>query len=310
MDIITVKNLKKNYQGEHALKGVDFSVPSGSMFGIIGPDGAGKTTLMQILTTLIHADEGFVEVMSHSVQSHYRQIRQRIGYMPQRFSLYEDLSVGENLEFFAEVFGIYGNERKENTQRLLSFSRLAPFAKRRAGNLSGGMKQKLALCCALIHTPKLLILDEPTVGVDPLSREEFWDILRTLHDQGITIVLSTPYMNEAAYCDELVLLNQGSILLKGTPESLCQDYPLQLYMITGHANLLSYSADSILPKELELVYPCKGELHVASLLKQNEIDVLTKRVQEIIPGVTSLSPQNPDIEDVFIYWLSKIGTQG
>jgi ABC-type multidrug transport system ATPase subunit len=304
-NIITVKNLKKNFKDEKALKGIDFSVPEGSMFGIIGPDGAGKTTLMQILTTLIQPDEGTVEVMSCSVKSQFQQIRQSIGYMSQKFSLYEDLSVSENLNFFAEVFSIFGKERKERTERLLSFSRLAPFSKRRAGNLSGGMKQKLALCCALIHTPKLLILDEPTVGVDPVSRDEFWDILRELHSQGITIVISTPYMNEAAYCDELILLNDGSILLKGSPSKLCQDYPLQLFKITGHSNLLSYSADLELPQGIELIYPCKGELHVASSIPQDKEEIVTECVKSVIPGVAELLPQEPDVEDAFIYWLSK-----
>jgi ABC-type multidrug transport system ATPase subunit len=309
-NIITVKNLKKNYQDEHALKGIDFSVPSGSMFGIIGPDGAGKTTLMQILTTLIQSDTGTVEVMSYSVKSDFQYIRQSIGYMPQKFSLYEDLSVSENLNFFAEVFSIFGTERKEKTERLLSFSRLEPFSKRRAGNLSGGMKQKLALCCALIHTPKLLILDEPTVGVDPVSREEFWEILRELHSQGITIVISTPYMNEAAYCDELVLLNNGSVLLEGSPASLCSEYPLYLYKIAGHSNLLSYSADLELPQGLEFVYSCKGELHAASSIPQDKGEMVTELVKTVIPGVTSLSSQEPDVEDVFIYWLSKTEKEG
>jgi len=304
MDIIVkVQNLKMNFQGEHALNGVSFAVPQGSMFGIIGPDGAGKTTLLQILTTLQSADEGIAEVLSHPVGTGFQYIRRNIGYMPQRFSLYEDLSVMENIDFFADIFGVSGAERKQRTEQLLSFSRLAAFTERIAGKLSGGMKQKLALCCALIHTPRLLILDEPTVGVDPVSREEFWDILKKLKDQGITILVSTPYMNEAAFCDRLALFHKGSILAEGEPQELCERYPLHLFATTeGGAQRFSYLSSLKLPLGIELLYHSRGRLAIASTLSLEET---SRTIESLIPGVGSIAAEKPGIEDFFMYRFSK-----
>jgi ABC-2 type transport system ATP-binding protein len=218
-------DLKKNYSGERALDGVTLAVPRGGCFGLIGPDGAGKTTFLRILATLIDADGGTARVLSHDVKSGMAAIRGGIGYMPQRFSLYEDLSVEENLGFFADVFSVPPAERRARIGRLLAFSRLSPFRDRRAGALSGGMKQKLALSCALIHTPELLILDEPTTGVDPLSRREFWSILMELKAQGVTLLVSTPYLDEAAYCDRVALFHRGKALLTGSPAELLRTPP-------------------------------------------------------------------------------------
>jgi ABC-2 type transport system ATP-binding protein len=189
---IRVDNVKKSYGDTVALSSVSLTVEAGEMFGLIGPDGAGKTTLMRILTSLIDPDEGEAWILGLPVRSQAPRVREIIGYMPQRFSLYADLTVSENMRFFADLFGVPAGERKRRTEELLDFSRLGDFVKRRAGALSGGMKQKLALSCALIHTPKVLVLDEPTTGVDPVSRRDFWEMLERLRAQGATILVSTP----------------------------------------------------------------------------------------------------------------------
>ena len=207
---VSAAALTKRFGEVVALDDVSFDVHEGELFGLIGPDGAGKTTLFRLLATLQLADAGSATVLGLDVVKDYRAIRSRIGYMPGRFSLYADLSVEENLRFFASVFGT----TMEAGERLIApiYSQLAPFADRRAGALSGGMKQKLALCCALVHLPELLLLDEPTTGVDAVSRREFWDLLATLRAEGLTIVASTPYMDEAARCDRVALIQHGRIL--------------------------------------------------------------------------------------------------
>ena len=207
---VSAASLTKRFGHVLALDDVSLDVHAGELFGLIGPDGAGKTTLFRLLATLQLADAGSATVLGLDVVKDYRAIRSRIGYMPGRFSLYADLSVAENLRFFASVFGT----TKEAGERLIApiYSQLAPFADRRAGALSGGMKQKLALCCALVHLPELLLLDEPTTGVDAVSRREFWDLLATLKAEGLTIVASTPYMDEAARCDRVALIQHGRIL--------------------------------------------------------------------------------------------------
>ena len=222
---VTVRDLRKNFAGENALAGLDLEVPAGSLFGLLGADGSGKTTLFRILATLLAPDGGEAAVLSCDVRTQAREIRGRIGYMPQRFSLYEDLSVQENMLFFADIFCVAPDKRLERIERLLKFSRLSLFRDRRAGALSGGMKQKLALSCALIHTPELLILDEPTTGVDPLSRREFWSILKELNRSGVTILTSTPYLDEAAFCDGIALFHQGRVLLSGAPPDLLKSPP-------------------------------------------------------------------------------------
>ena len=206
-----------------ALRGVSLDVDEGEMFGIIGPDGAGKTSLFRIFTTLILADSGTATVDGLDVVKDYKEIRRRIGYMPGRFSLYPDLSVRENLEFFASIF----NTTIEENYHLIKdiYQQIERFHDRRAGKLSGGMKQKLALSCALIHSPRVLFLDEPTTGVDPVSRKEFWEMLKKLRSEyGITILVSTPYMDEAAMCDRIALINEGSIMKTGTPQALSAGY--------------------------------------------------------------------------------------
>ncbi|MDR1671765.1 MAG: ABC transporter ATP-binding protein [Alistipes sp.] len=209
MKAIEVDNLTKSYGDVQALRGVNFSVERGETYGLIGPDGAGKTTLFRILTSLMLPDGGSATVAGLDTVRDYRQVRRRIGYMPGRFSLYGELTVEENLRFFATLFGTTVAANRHLVDDI--YRQIEPFATRRAGKLSGGMKQKLALCCALIHRPEVLFLDEPTTGVDPLSRGELWDMLGRLSDQGITIVASTPYMNEAERCSRIAIVRDGTI---------------------------------------------------------------------------------------------------
>jgi ABC-2 type transport system ATP-binding protein len=227
---VIVKNLVKVYgKGKTAVNDVSFSVKQGEMFGLIGPDGAGKTSIFRVLTTLLLPDGGSATVDGFDVVKDYKQIRNRVGYMPGKFSLYQDLSVEENLNFFSTMF----NTTVETNYHLIKdiYVQLEPFKKRRAGKLSGGMKQKLALCCALIHQPTVLFLDEPTTGVDPVSRKEFWAMLKQLKEKNITIVVSTPYMDEANMCDQIALIQSGSILSVDTPANIVKSYPEQLYAV-------------------------------------------------------------------------------
>lgn len=215
---ISINDVTKNYGSICALDNVSFEVEKGELFGLIGPDGAGKTTLFRILTTLLVPDSGTATVEGLDAIKDYKRIRSIVGYMPGRFSLYQDLSVEENLEFFASIFGV---DVKDNYDIIAPiYSQIEPFAKRRAGKLSGGMKQKLALSCALIHRPQVLFLDEPTTGVDAVSRSEFWNMLAGLKQYGISILVSTPYMDEAGRCDRIALINEGKILKIDTPENI------------------------------------------------------------------------------------------
>lgn len=229
MKAISVSNLSKSYGKLKAVDNLSFEVERGQIYGVIGADGAGKTTLFRILTTLILANGGRAEIEGLDVVKHYREIRNIIGYMPGRFSLYQDLTVEENLEFFATIFRTTIRENYHLVEDI--YKQIEPFRKRRAGALSGGMKQKLALCCALIHKPKVLFLDEPTTGVDPVSRKEFWDMLFKLRQQEITILVSTPYMDEATRCDRIALIKEGRFLEVDTPSAIVQGYPEALYSV-------------------------------------------------------------------------------
>lgn len=226
---ISVQNLSKSYQNLKAVDNVSFEVNSGELFGLIGPDGAGKTTLFRILTTLLIADEGKATVANLDVIKDYKTIRNSVGYMPGKFSLYQDLTVEENLRFFATIFGTTIEENYDLIEDI--YVQIEPFKNRRAGALSGGMKQKLALCCALIHAPKVLFLDEPTTGVDPVSRKEFWQMLKRLQLKDITILVSTPYMDEASLCDRIALIQNGKILKIDAPQAITSDYEKVIYDI-------------------------------------------------------------------------------
>ncbi|CAN1553944.1 CcmA ABC-type multidrug transport system, ATPase component [Flavobacteriaceae bacterium] len=226
---IKVHNISKSYNKISAIDSISFEVKEGELFGLIGPDGAGKTTIFRILTTLLLANEGSATVAGFDVVLDYKAIRNSVGYMPGKFSLYQDLTVEENLNFFATIFGTTIEENYDLIKDI--YIQIEPFKTRRAGALSGGMKQKLALCCALIHKPTVLFLDEPTTGVDPVSRKEFWIMLKRLQEKGITILVSTPYMDEAALCDRIALIQKGSILKIDKPATIIKDYKKIIYDI-------------------------------------------------------------------------------
>ena len=222
---IEIRGLTKQYGSLTAIENITFEVRRGELFGLIGPDGAGKTTLFRLLATLLNPVDGF------DIVGQYKEIRKRVGYMPGRFSLYPDLSVEENLEFFAALFGVGVKDNYDLIAPI--YTQIEPFRKRRAGKLSGGMKQKLALCCALIHRPSVLFLDEPTTGVDAVSRSEFWDMLSELKSKGISILVSTPYMDEACRCDRIALCNNGKILGIDTPAGITARFDEPLYALSG-----------------------------------------------------------------------------
>ena len=224
---ISVNNISKSYKKLKAVENITFDVKEGELFGLIGPDGAGKTTIFRILTTLLVANEGSAEVAGYDVIKGLKEIRNSVGYMPGKFSLYQDLTVEENLDFFATIFGTTIEENYDLIKDI--YVQIEPFKTRRAGALSGGMKQKLALCCALIHAPKVLFLDEPTTGVDPVSRKEFWIMLKRLQKKGITILVSTPYMEEASLCDRIALIQKGKILKIDSPENIINNYEKIIY---------------------------------------------------------------------------------
>lgn len=228
---IDIQNLSKSYDQVQALSAITFSVEKGELFGLIGPDGSGKTTLFRILTSLLIPDSGDAWLEGKNVVKDYREIRKMVGYMPGRFSLYYDLTVEENLEFFATIFGTTIRENYDLVKDI--YQQIEPFKNRKAGDLSGGMKQKLALSCALIHKPEILILDEPTTGVDAVSRMEFWEMLQKLKMSGITIIVSTPYMDEAGLCDRVALIQKGKIMSIDTPEKITRQFQFPLYSIKG-----------------------------------------------------------------------------
>ena len=228
-EVIRASGIGKKFETTQALKDISFDVNKGEIFGFIGPDGAGKTTLFRIITTLLLPDEGKISVLGLDTLTGFKELRKNIGYMPGRFSLYQDLTVEENLKFYATVFGTSISENYDLISDV--YTHIEPFRNRLAGNLSGGMKQKLALSCALIHKPALLVLDEPTTGVDAVSRSEFWEMLRKLRVHNITIVVSTPYMDEAMRCDRVALIQKGQILTIDEPEKIREGFTRKLFSV-------------------------------------------------------------------------------
>ena len=296
---VHVRGLAKNHAGEHALKGVDLNVTTGCLFGIIGADGAGKSTLLTVLATLMDADKGEASVFGLDLKGDFKVIRQSLAFMPQRFSLYPDLTVLENLDFFADLYDLATEEKNQRKAELLKFSGLEPFQQRKAGQLSGGMKQKLALSCCLLHRPRLLLLDEPTVGVDPVARRDFWKMLKSLQPEGITLLVSTPYMDEAQLCDELLLLHQGKVLSTGTPVEMLARYPYILWRVTG-SKPLTFAADATPPAGAALVYPSGGSLHIAFEPGYQP----SGEWWRFFPGAETVAPHTPAIEDLFFALLS------
>ena len=294
MSIIEINNLSKSYGKTKALDNVSFNVERGELFGLIGPDGAGKTTLFRLLTTLLTPDEGSATVDGRDIVKDYLNIRSQVGYMPGRFSLYPDLTVEENLEFFAALFGVTVKESYDLIAPI--YRQIEPFRKRRAGKLSGGMKQKLALSCALIHRPNVLFLDEPTTGVDAVSRREFWDMLSQLKTQGISILVSTPYMDEASRCDRIALCNEGHILGINTPQNFVHDFNEVLYGIRAKDMFsLLQRARSI--EGVAACYPF-GEYHHLIANDNFNPSIFTSQLSDI-EGL-EICTQEPSIEDVFI----------
>jgi ABC-2 type transport system ATP-binding protein len=305
--MLSINNISKSYGAIKALDDISFEVASGEIFGLIGPDGAGKTSMFRILATLLLPDQGAAHIAGLDVVRDYKALRRRIGYMPGRFSLYQDLSVAENLEFFAAVFG---TSIEVNYQLIAPiYDQLKPFKDRRAGALSGGMKQKLALCCALIHKPDLLLLDEPGTGVDPVSRKEFWDMLRDLRDGGLTILVSTPYMDEAALCDRVALLQNGRIMAMDTPEKITAAFSRPIFAARS-ADMYRLIQDL---RAMPGVADCYafGEFAHAVLddrsLKSSD---LLQYLQEC--GHTEVQVKNAEanIEDCFIELMKKETTHG
>ncbi len=295
---INIKNLVKTYEKVEALKGTSLQVKPNELFGFIGPDGAGKTTLFRILTSLLLADSGTVTIDQWDVVKDYKKIRKITGYMPGRFSLYMDLTVEENLQFYARLFGTSIKQNYDLIEDV--YEQIAPFKHRRAGALSGGMKQKLALSCALIHKPRLLILDEPTTGVDAVSRKEFWELLKKMQKKQMTILVSTPYMDEAALCDRVALMQSGKILSLDTPQQIVDDFK---------GNLLSVKTQNMYPllKDLSAfeegiqVYRFGDTLHLVShyspeKTKSDLTEYMTGKGYKDI----SIEPVTPVIEDCFL----------
>ncbi len=298
--VVTAINIVKTYGSKKepvtALQDISFGVEQGELFGIIGPDGAGKTSLFRILTTLLLADSGSATVDGFDVVKDYKEIRKRVGYMPGRFSLYPDLSVEENLNFFATIFN---TSVKENYALIKDiYVQIEPFKKRRAGKLSGGMKQKLALCCALIHRPSVMFLDEPTTGVDAVSRKEFWEMLRHLKLQGITILVSTPYMDEAGKCDQVALMQNGKILSINTPQGITREFGKPLFAAKA-SNMFRLLNEVLNFPGTEACYPF-GEFHHLILKEQASVDDLKIYLSQFEHNDLELTMVEPNIEDCFM----------
>ena len=300
MDDVIVNGITKTYNKQTvlAVDSVSFSVKKGELFGLIGPDGAGKTSIFRILTTLLLPDQGSATINGLDTTADYKEIRKRVGYMPGKFSLYQDLTVEENLKFFATIFNTSIEENYDLIEEI--YVQIAPFKHRRAGNLSGGMKQKLALCCALIHKPTVLFLDEPTTGVDAVSRKEFWEMLQRLKQQGITILVSTPYMDEATLCDRIALLQSGKIMSIDTPDTIIKQFSEKIFAVKG-------SQMSALLKELkahEIVLSCYsfGEFHHVIFKNEalNNVEILRQHLEKSDYNSIQIKQIEPTIEDCFI----------
>lgn len=303
---IEIDNISKSYGKTAAVRDISLKVETGEIFGLIGPDGAGKTTLFRIMTTLMMPDSGKGRICGLDMVKDYFMIRKKIGYMPGKFSLYQDLSVKENLEFFATLFGTTVEDSYQTIKEI--YSQIEPFRDRRAWKLSGGMKQKLALCCALVHKPSVLFLDEPTTGVDAVSRKEFWNMLGRIRESGVTVFVSTPYMDEAALCDRLALIKEGSIIGTGTPSSLVEAYPHRM---------LSVKAGRMYPllkklRETPGVISCFSfgdSHHVAyDAARTDSRSIVEEAVRAGFPDCTA-KEITPGIEDCFMQLSRKWTTQ-
>jgi len=305
-DAVVVQDVVKRFGATPALSGVSCAIRSGELFGFIGPDGAGKTTLFRILTTLLVPDGGHARVLGQDVVTGLWNLRARIGYMPGRFSLYPDLSVEENLRFFASVFGTTIEAERERIGPI--YSQLEPFRTRRAGALSGGMKQKLALCCALVHRPEILFLDEPTTGVDAVSRREFWDLLASLKADGLTAIVSTPYMDEADRCDRVALIQRGRLLAVDTPAAVARSFDRPLLAVRADKRYDTLRALREYP-HMNSAYPFGETIHFTDKRAGLAPDVQQHELQAFLDsrhvGAFSVALTHPTVEDTFI---ARMGT--
>lgn len=315
MQSVCVKNIVKTYGNVKAVDDVSFEVKKGELFGLIGPDGAGKTSIFRILTTLLLADSGTATVEGFDVVKDYQQIRNRVGYMPGRFSLYQDLTVEENLTFFATVFGTTIQDNYALIKDI--YDQIKPFNKRRAGKLSGGMKQKLALCCALIHKPEVLFLDEPTTGVDVVSRKEFWEMLAKLKEQNITIVVSTPYMEEARLCDRIALIQGGKIMSVNEPEGIVKGFPKPLFAVKA-TDIYKLLQDLRSDRLVESCYAFGEYLHLTLSSDEESSQAVSRIANKYAPENLEIEKITATIEDSFIRLMqeqrsnyeSKAGSDG
>ena len=297
MPALSVVQLSKKYGKVNALTEVSFDVQAGEVFGLIGPDGAGKTTLFNLLTTLQLPTSGNAKVLDYDLVAGYKKIRKEIGYLPGVFSLYPDLTVYENLRFFATM---YGNKIDENMNLIAPiWEQIAPFKKRQAGRLSGGMKQKLSLCCALIHKPKILFLDEPTTGVDPVSRREFWNLLNTIKKQGIAVLVSTPYMDEATRCDRIALMKEGKIITINTPKNIIDNYKGRLYSLKTNTIFNLLDCMQSYPDNCNY-YPYGEFMHISFYKKDFDLQFFIDFLENQGQLFTELTQIAPTIEDCFI----------
>ncbi len=301
--MIVANQITKTFDAVTALQDISFHVDEGELFGLIGPDGAGKTTLFRILITLLLADSGTASMFGLDVVRDFKRIRQIIGYMPGRFSLYPDLSVQENLNFFASVFGASVQENYDLVRDI--YSRIEPFKHRPAGKLSGGMKQKLALSCALIHAPRLLVLDEPTTGVDAVSRTEFWQMLKNLQQRGITIIVSTPYMDEASLCDRVALMQDGRMLAIDAPAQIVDSFERRLWAVGAEARFLLLTALRS-SADIESVNSFGDLVHITTTNDQlDEKQLVSFLSARGVRGEISITKVKPTIEDCFLRLLNK-----
>ena len=301
--MIEVNNVSKSFKQVAALTDVSFTVEPGELFGLIGPDGAGKTTLFRILTTLLVPASGNATVAGHDVVQGMKAIRKMVGYMPGKFSLYQDLTITENLEFFATIFNTTVAENIDVIQEI--YTQLEPFKNRRAGQLSGGMKQKLALCCALVHKPKVLFLDEPTTGVDAVSRKEFWQMLKRLQGRGITILVSTPYMDEASLCDRIALMHNGKIMNIDTVKETEKLYKGSLYEVSSN-NYYQCLQDLRAFESTVKALPFGEFIHLTTS-NPIDMDLLINYLQEKGHLNIVVRPVEANVEDVFLQLLDEHG---
>jgi ABC-type multidrug transport system ATPase subunit len=299
MQPIVVQNIHKSFGDVKALHDISFTVDEGELFGLIGPDGAGKSTLFRILATLLLADKGAAYVDGSDVVKDYRTVRRNVGYMPGRFSLYQDLTIAENLNFFATIF----NTSVEKNYELIKdiYEQIAPFKDRPAGKLSGGMKQKLALCCALVHKPRVLFLDEPTTGVDPVSRQEFWEMLKRLKAKGIPILVSTPYMDEAMLCDRVALIQKGEIMQINTPAAIVADFGRPVWAVRAK-NMYHLLKDI---RSFEGTHSCFAFGEYLHVTLNTDEQALRSYLQPLPHEDLVIRPAQPGIEDSFMQLMQE-----